>query len=85
MVFDFLPRFVEECDTLKISEEKALVALPHFLKGRAETQPRKCEQRRNRSRLIMARSMAIPAPYLRHACHDSPCDKGIELHDPITR
>ena len=40
LVFDFLARFAEECDTLKMSEGQAFVALPHFLKGRAETQYR---------------------------------------------
>ena len=40
LVFDFLARFAEECYTLKMSEGQAFVALPHFLKGRAETQYR---------------------------------------------
>jgi len=40
LVFDFLGRLTEECDTLKMSEGQAFIALPHFLKGRAETQYR---------------------------------------------
>ena len=38
LVFDLLERFVEECETLKMSEGQALVSLPHLLKGREETQ-----------------------------------------------
>ena len=37
LVLDFLERLVEECDTLKMPEGQALVALPHFLNGRVET------------------------------------------------
>jgi hypothetical protein len=40
LIFDFLGRLTEECDTLKMSEGQAFIALPHFLKGRAETQYR---------------------------------------------
>ena len=38
LVFDFLARFTEECDTLRMNEGQAFVALPHFLKGNAERQ-----------------------------------------------
>ena len=38
LVSDFLVVLVEECDTLKISEGQALIALPQFLKGRKESQ-----------------------------------------------
>lgn len=38
MVFDFLTRFVEEADTLSMSEAQAFVALPHFLVGNANKQ-----------------------------------------------
>ena len=31
MVFDFLTRFVEECETLEMTEPQAFIALPHFL------------------------------------------------------
>lgn len=38
MVFDFLTRFVEEADTIGMSEGQAFVALPHFLTGTASQQ-----------------------------------------------
>ena len=37
MVFDFLTRFVEEADTLGVSEAHAFLILPKVLKGRAES------------------------------------------------
>ena len=36
MVFDFLMKFVEEADTLNVSEAHAFIILPKVLKGRAE-------------------------------------------------
>ena len=40
LIFDFLARFHEEWDTLKMSERRALVELPHFHKWKAELQYR---------------------------------------------
>ena len=36
LVFDFLMKFVEEADTLNVSEDHAFVIIPKVLKGRAE-------------------------------------------------
>ena len=36
LVFDFLMKFVEEADTLNVSETHAFIILPKVLKGRAE-------------------------------------------------
>ena len=38
LVFDFLSRFVEQADTLRMTEMQAFVALPHYLSGTAENQ-----------------------------------------------
>ena len=35
-MFNFLTRFVEECDTQEMSEAQAFLAIPHFLTGTAE-------------------------------------------------
>ena len=40
LIFDFLKRMVEECDTLGMSEDQAFMALPHFLSDRERTQYR---------------------------------------------
>jgi hypothetical protein len=40
LIFDFLTRMVEECDTLGMSEAQAYMALPHFLSDTARTQYR---------------------------------------------
>ena len=37
-IFEFLSRFVNEADTLKMTEAQAFITLPHFLDGTAETQ-----------------------------------------------
>ena len=38
LILNFLSRFVEEADTLRMTEGQAFVALPHFLANPAETQ-----------------------------------------------
>jgi len=38
LIFDFLTRMVEECDTLGMSEAQSFMALPHFLSDNARTQ-----------------------------------------------
>ena len=38
LIFDFLTRMVEECDTLGMSEAQEFMALPHFLSNNARTQ-----------------------------------------------
>ena len=42
-IFDFLTRFVEECDTLYMSEAQAFMALPRFLKSVAQAQYREMQ------------------------------------------
>ena len=38
MVFDFLTRFVEEADTLNMTEAQAFIVISHYLKGEASNQ-----------------------------------------------
>ncbi len=38
LVLNFLARFVEEADTIRMTEAQAFIALPHFLTGQAENE-----------------------------------------------
>ena len=75
LIFDFLARMVEECDTLNMSEAQAFMTLPHFLSDTARCKADQDPVEFRASRRQSSTSSARMRRLLRFSTQLTNCDK----------